>query len=102
MFEDQGGIPDPVRALWTVRKIDGLCWHLGGQPKQVLGCSSTRLYSPSEFARKRLRDLIDIWTQFLAKQVAETRIVIDSAKDTANLASLFQSMQRGINRGPAA
>jgi hypothetical protein len=75
---------------------------LRGKSQEIQSGSPARLDSPAELPRQSPRNLVNIGTQVLIEEFAETRIVVDAVNDPANLTALLHPVERGIDSGAAS
>src|SRR5579862_475406 len=97
MLESERCLSHCIRAIGSVGKIDHLHRHLRRHSEKILGRRAIRLDTPSKLARKSVSDLIDIGADRPAKNVAVTRIIVDTAYDATNRGFVFPTMESRID-----
>jgi hypothetical protein len=91
-----------VGAGRAIGEVDRACGNLGRETEQVLGGGSVGLDAPGEFARDRVRDLIEIGTEGTSEPLALAWVIVDAANDSSDDAVALPAMQRGIDGGTGA
>ncbi len=97
VLEGQRGLPNCVRSVRSVGKIDHPSRNLGGKSEEILSGGAIWLDAPGELARKCMGNLVDVWADTLLEQFAVPWVIVDAADDPSDEFFLFAPVERRIN-----
>ena len=97
VVENKSSAPNFVRAARPIGQVDCTRGHLRGGAEQIQCDGAARLDCPAEFARARLRHLVEVGAQFRRERLTEVGLIVDPTDNPPNRTFTLQPAKRRID-----